>query len=61
MSADLDQRHIVPEILDALPSDDARAVGSRRDLIWVNALMLQSSDHGGTVEPACIDASEANS
>ena len=42
MSADLDQRHIVPEILDALPSDDARAAGSRRDLIWINALMLQS-------------------
>jgi 2-polyprenyl-3-methyl-5-hydroxy-6-metoxy-1,4-benzoquinol methylase len=41
MSADLDQRHIVPEILDALPSDDARALGSRRDLVWINALMLQ--------------------
>jgi 2-polyprenyl-3-methyl-5-hydroxy-6-metoxy-1,4-benzoquinol methylase len=42
MSANLDQRHLVPEFLDALPLDDARAVGSRRDLIWINALMLQS-------------------
>jgi len=42
MSANLDRRHLVPEILDSLPSDDLRAVGSRRDLVWINALMLQS-------------------
>jgi SAM-dependent methyltransferase len=42
MSANLDQRRIVPEILDALPLDDARAVRSRGDLVWVNALMLQT-------------------
>ena len=47
MSANLDQRHIVPELLDSLPLDDARAVGSRDDLIWVNALMLQSSIMAG--------------
>jgi Methyltransferase domain len=42
MNANLDRRYLVPEILDTLPSDDVRAVGSRRDLIWINALMLQS-------------------
>ena len=32
-------RHVAPEMLDSLPADDARAVGSRRDLVRVNALM----------------------
>jgi SAM-dependent methyltransferase len=39
---DLDQRLIVPELLDSLPADDTRAIKSRRDLIWINALMFQS-------------------
>ena len=42
MDASLDRRLIVPELLDALPADDARAAASRRDLAWINALMLQS-------------------
>jgi SAM-dependent methyltransferase len=42
MSASLDRRRIVPELLDALAPDDAGAVGSRRDLAWINALILQS-------------------
>jgi hypothetical protein len=33
------RREVVPEILDGLPMDDARAVRSRRDLRFVNALM----------------------
>jgi hypothetical protein len=32
-------RCIEPELLDALPPEDPRAVGSRKDLRWVNAWM----------------------
>ena len=42
MIAGLQQRHMVPEILDALPANDSSAIASRRDLIWINAIMLQS-------------------
>jgi protein-L-isoaspartate O-methyltransferase len=42
MVAGLRQRHIVPEILDGLSADDRDALASRRDLTWINALMLQS-------------------
>ncbi len=42
MFAGIAQRRVVPELLDMLPADDARAVASRRDLVWINALMLQS-------------------
>lgn len=35
----LAQRRVEPEILDALAPADPRAVASRRDLRWVNALM----------------------
>jgi SAM-dependent methyltransferase len=42
MFGQLQQRRIVPEILDALPASDPQAIASRRDLVWVNALMLQS-------------------
>ena len=42
MYANITQRRIVAELLDILPADDPRAVASRRDLIWINALMLQS-------------------
>ncbi|TGQ51900.1 methyltransferase domain-containing protein [Mesorhizobium sp. M1C.F.Ca.ET.193.01.1.1] len=41
MSA-LAQRSLVPEILDGLPADDARALASRRDLRRINALMFQA-------------------
>jgi SAM-dependent methyltransferase len=37
----LSHRLVEPELLDALPPDDPQAVGSRRDLAVVNALMLQ--------------------
>ncbi len=42
MIAGLQQRQIVPEILDSLPANDRSAKASRRDLIWINAIMLQS-------------------
>ena len=32
-------RLVLPELLDELPVDDPRAVRSRRDLRWINALM----------------------
>ncbi|CDX19933.1 conserved hypothetical protein [Mesorhizobium sp. ORS 3324] len=41
MSA-LAQRSLVPEILDELAADDARAQRSRRDLARINALMFQA-------------------
>jgi 2-polyprenyl-3-methyl-5-hydroxy-6-metoxy-1,4-benzoquinol methylase len=34
-------RAIEPELLDLLPASHPLAVGSRRDLVWVNALMRQ--------------------
>ena len=45
-------RQVAPEILDSLPADDARAVGSRRDLVRVNALMGNT----GTVARALREA-----
>ncbi|WFP75072.1 methyltransferase domain-containing protein [Mesorhizobium sp. WSM4906] len=41
MSA-LATRSLVPEILDGLPPDDARARRSRRDIARINALMFQA-------------------
>nr|WIE90386.1 methyltransferase domain-containing protein [Mesorhizobium sp. WSM4875] len=41
MSA-LAERSLVPEILDGLAADDARAIRSRRDLARINALMFQA-------------------
>ncbi|NUS21200.1 MAG: hypothetical protein HOQ25_15655, partial [Mesorhizobium sp.] len=38
----LDQRRLVPEILDGLAADDPRALRSRRDLARINALMFQA-------------------
>ncbi|PBC11275.1 methyltransferase domain-containing protein [Mesorhizobium sp. WSM3859] len=37
----LEQRTLVPEILDGLAADDPRALRSRRDLARINALMFQ--------------------
>jgi SAM-dependent methyltransferase len=34
-------RSIEPELLDLLPASDPLAIGSRRDLVWINALMWQ--------------------
>lgn len=41
MTGSLAQRHLVPEILDGLDAHDSRAIRSRRDLAWINALMFQ--------------------
>ncbi|CDX41004.1 hypothetical protein MPLSOD_40649 [Mesorhizobium sp. SOD10] len=38
----LDQRTLVPEILDRLAADDPRALHSRRDLRRINVLMFQA-------------------
>ncbi len=43
MSAMLADRCVRPELLDHLPVDEPAALGSRRDLAWINALMLQPS------------------
>ena len=47
LTKDLDRRRIEPELLDILPPDDPRAIGSRRDLVWINALMFQSAIMAG--------------
>jgi len=36
------ERRLEPEILDFLPAEDPRAMGARRDLRVINAIMLQS-------------------
>jgi 2-polyprenyl-3-methyl-5-hydroxy-6-metoxy-1,4-benzoquinol methylase len=36
-----DARCVEPELLDVLPASDPQAIGSRRDLAWINALMWQ--------------------
>lgn len=36
-------RSLVPELLDGLPAGDPRAIGARRDLVWINALMFQAA------------------
>jgi len=46
----LDRRRIEPELLDILPPEDPRAVGSRRDLAWINALMFQSTIMSGLLK-----------
>jgi 2-polyprenyl-3-methyl-5-hydroxy-6-metoxy-1,4-benzoquinol methylase len=43
MASDLANRRIEVELLDSLPADDPRAVGSRRDLTWINTLMFQAA------------------
>ena len=35
-------RMLQPELLDVLPAADPQAIGSRRDLVWINALMWQA-------------------
>jgi len=40
-AASLQMRRLEPELLDALPPSDPGAIGSRRDLAWINALMFQ--------------------
>ncbi|MEO5806159.1 hypothetical protein [Devosia sp.] len=47
MAGALAQRRLVPELLDSLAIDDPRAVRSRRDLVLVNALMMQSAIMAG--------------
>lgn len=43
MASLLAQRQLAPELLDHLPVADPQAIGSRRDLRWINAIMLQAS------------------
>jgi len=40
-AATISVRSIEPELLDILPASDPKAIGSRRDLVWINALMWQ--------------------
>ena len=40
-AATMSVRSIEPELLDVLPANDPQAIGSRRDLAWINALMWQ--------------------
>jgi len=39
---DIRFRRVEPELLDSLPAHDPGAIGSRRDLVWINALMFQA-------------------
>ena len=39
----MDQRVLIPEILDFLSPDDPRAIHSRRDLVRINAVMRQGA------------------
>jgi hypothetical protein len=50
LANNLDRRRIEPELLDILPPEDPRAVGSRRDLAWINALMFQSAIMAGLLK-----------
>jgi SAM-dependent methyltransferase len=36
-------RILIPELLDALPAEDPRAIGSRRDLVRINFIMRQQA------------------
>ena len=47
MANPLAERQLTPELLDSLSVDDPRAIASRRDLVWVNALMFQSTIMAG--------------
>lgn len=42
MAGMLAERHLTPELLDHLPASDPQAVGSRRDLVRINAVMFQA-------------------
>ncbi len=39
----LAERRLTPELLDHLPASDPQAVGSRRDLVRINAVMFQAA------------------
>jgi hypothetical protein len=45
-------RHVEPELLDELPPDDPYALGSRRDLVRLNAWMGHSRLMARTLEPS---------
>ena len=49
-------RQVAPELLDALPADDARAIASRRDLVLVNALMSNARIVAGALGSALPEA-----
>ena len=44
------QRRVEPELLDALPADDPRAVRSREDLRRINRLMGNQSVLGNALD-----------
>jgi hypothetical protein len=46
-------RRVEPELLDALPPDDRRAVRARRDLRRINALMLQTGTMAKVLIAVC--------
>lgn len=46
----LERRRIEPELLDNLSPGDPRAVGSRRDLVWINALMFHGAIMAGLLK-----------
>ena len=48
------QRQVNPELLDRLPVDDPRAVHSRHDLRWINAIMMQAPIISRTLARYCI-------
>jgi hypothetical protein len=46
-------RHVEPELLDELPPDDPYAIGSRRDLVRLNAWMGHSRIMAGALRLTC--------
>ena len=42
MDGTLTERRLTPELLDHLPASDPQAMGSRRDLVRINAVMFQA-------------------
>ncbi|WP_414832626.1 methyltransferase domain-containing protein [Afifella sp. YEN Y35] len=47
-------RRVEPEILDQLSEQDPRAVGSRRDLKWINVIMTQAPIAAGLLRGSLV-------
>jgi hypothetical protein len=45
----LTMRRLTPELLDVLPATDRRAIGSRRDLAWLNWIMRHDAIMAGAL------------
>ncbi len=52
----MNKRSLHPELLDELPANDPLAIGSRRDLRWINALMGNARLMADAVRPATSGA-----